>query len=114
MTPQSLATFFWPAQRRYTDEAANAKPGSPLFGKPALVKPGQKPDKVVGKELTMMGAFGVDWRSYETAVRIVESGKYPLAKMHTHTLPLDEAERGLELLAGRVAGADAIHIALVP
>ena len=71
-------------------------------------------DKVVGKELTMMGAFGVDWRSYETAVRIVESGKYPLAKMHTHTLPLDEAERGLELLAGRVAGEDAIHIALVP
>jgi threonine dehydrogenase-like Zn-dependent dehydrogenase len=71
-------------------------------------------DKIVGKELTMMGAFGVDWRSYETAVRIVESGKYPLAKMHTHTLPLDEAERGLELLAGRVAGEDAIHIALVP
>jgi threonine dehydrogenase-like Zn-dependent dehydrogenase len=71
-------------------------------------------DKVVGKELTMMGAFGVDWRSYETAVRIVESGKYPLAKMHTHTLPLDEAARGLEMLAGRVAGEDAIHIALVP
>jgi threonine dehydrogenase-like Zn-dependent dehydrogenase len=71
-------------------------------------------DKVVMKELTIMGALGVDWRSYETAVRIVESGRYPLAKMHTHTLALDEAERGLELLAGRVAGEEAIHIALVP
>jgi threonine dehydrogenase-like Zn-dependent dehydrogenase len=71
-------------------------------------------DKVVMKELTIMGALGVDWRSYETAVRIVESGRYPLAKMHTHTLALDQAERGLELLAGRVAGEEAIHIALVP
>lgn len=76
--------------------------------------PGFLSDKVVTKELTVMGALGVDWRSYETAVRIVESGKYPLEKMHTHTLPLDEAARGLEMLAGRVPGEDAIHIALVP
>ena len=71
-------------------------------------------DKVVAKELTLRGAFGVDWPAYEAAVRLIESGAYPLAKMHTHTLPLDEAERGLALLAGRVEGEQAIHIALVP
>jgi len=71
-------------------------------------------DKVVGKELTILGAFGVDWPAYEAAVRLIESGKYPLERMHTHTLPLEEAERGLALLAGSVQGEQAIHVALVP
>jgi hypothetical protein len=34
--------------------------------------------------------------------------------MHTHTVPLAEAERALDLLAGKVAGEDAVHIALAP
>jgi threonine dehydrogenase-like Zn-dependent dehydrogenase len=71
-------------------------------------------DKVVGKELTVLGAFGVDWPAYEAAVRLIESGKYPLERMHTHTLPLEEAARGLALLAGSVEGEQAIHVALVP
>jgi threonine dehydrogenase-like Zn-dependent dehydrogenase len=71
-------------------------------------------DKVVGKELALLGAFGVDWPAYEAAVRLIESGKYPLERMHTHTLPLAEAERGLALLAGEVPGEQAVHVALVP
>jgi threonine dehydrogenase-like Zn-dependent dehydrogenase len=71
-------------------------------------------DVVVGKELTIIGALGVDWPAYEAAVRLIESGRYPLELMHTHTLRLDEAERGLRLLAGEVPGEEAIHIALVP
>jgi hypothetical protein len=34
--------------------------------------------------------------------------------MHTHTLPLVEAERGMALLAGSVPGEQAVHVALVP
>ena len=71
-------------------------------------------DKVVIRELTMMGALGVDYPSYEAAIRVIESGRYPLAEMHTHTLPLGEAEHGLRLLAREVPGEEAIHIALVP
>jgi threonine dehydrogenase-like Zn-dependent dehydrogenase len=71
-------------------------------------------DKVVLKEVTIMGALGVDWPAYEAAIRIIESGRYDLARMHTHTLPLAEAERGLQLLAGALPGEDAVHIALVP
>ena len=67
-------------------------------------------DRVVTKELTIFGALGVDWPAYEQAIRLIESGKYDLASMHTHTLPLEEAERGLGLLARN----EAIHIALVP
>ncbi len=71
-------------------------------------------DKIVGKELAILGAFGVDWPAYEAAVKLIEAGGYPLERMHTHTLALAEAERGLDLLAGKVPGEQAIHIALVP
>ena len=81
---------------------------------------GQRPvegffnDRVVAKDLTIKGTFGVDFHAYEPAVRLIESGKYPLEKMHTHTLPLEEAERALKLLAREIPGEEAIHIALVP
>jgi threonine dehydrogenase-like Zn-dependent dehydrogenase len=71
-------------------------------------------DKVVMKELTLMGALGVDYPAYETAIRLIESGRYPLDEMHTHTLPLKDAERALKLLARELPGEDAVHIALVP
>ena len=67
-------------------------------------------DKIVIKELTLFGAFGVDSPNYERAVRLIESGKYPLDMMHTHSLPLEDAEKALQLLAS----GEAIHIALMP
>ena len=71
-------------------------------------------DRVVGKDLTIRGVFGVDFQAYGPAVRLIESGKYPLERMHTHTLPLEEAERALQVLAREIEGEDAVHIALVP
>ncbi|HET9476067.1 MAG TPA: zinc-binding dehydrogenase [Dehalococcoidia bacterium] len=71
-------------------------------------------DKIVLKELTLLGALGVDHVNYERAVRLIESRKYPLEKMHTHTLPLDQAERAIRLLSGADPDEQAIHIALVP
>ena len=71
-------------------------------------------DRIVQKELTVLGAFGVDGESYEQAIGVVESRWRELAAMHTHTLGLEEAERGLQLLSGQVPGEDAIHIALIP
>jgi len=71
-------------------------------------------DKIVVKELTVLGALGVDHANYERAVRLIESGKYPLEKMHTHTLPLEDAERAIRILSGSEPGEAAIHIALIP
>ena len=71
-------------------------------------------DRVIFKEARLLGALGVDWPNYERAIRLIESGKYPLEKMHTHTMPLEEAERALQILAREAPGEEAIHIALVP
>jgi 2-desacetyl-2-hydroxyethyl bacteriochlorophyllide A dehydrogenase len=67
-------------------------------------------DRIVLKELTVYGALGVDTPNYARAVALIESGKYPLDKMHTHSLPLEDAEKALQLLAS----GEAVHIALMP
>ncbi len=76
--------------------------------------PGFVSDKVVVKEITMKGALGVDYPAYEAAIRLIESGRYPLEEMHTHTLPLAKAEHALRLLAREIPEEEAVHIALVP
>ncbi len=69
-------------------------------------------DKIVGKEIRVQGAMGVDFRAYAPAIRLIEAGRYPLEKMHTHTLPLEQAEHAIKILAGEVPGEEAIHIAI--
>jgi threonine dehydrogenase-like Zn-dependent dehydrogenase len=71
-------------------------------------------DLVVAKELTIKGAFGVTGRSYESAIRLIESGRVPLAKMHTHDFALADAEKAILTLAGDVPGETGIHCCLRP
>jgi threonine dehydrogenase-like Zn-dependent dehydrogenase len=71
-------------------------------------------DLVVVKEATILGAFGVTARSYDAAIRLIESGRVPLARMHTHDFALTEAERAIQTLAGEIAGESSIHSCLVP
>lgn len=51
---------------------------------------------------------------FERAVRLLESRKYPFEKLHTHSFPVEQAELAIRTLAGRVEGAGAIHVAIVP
>jgi len=71
-------------------------------------------DLVVVKEVHIIGAFGVTARAYEAAIRLIESGRVPLAKMHTHDFALEEAERAIQMLAGEIPGEQSIHSCLVP
>jgi threonine dehydrogenase-like Zn-dependent dehydrogenase len=71
-------------------------------------------DLVVLKEARILGAFGVTGPAYEAAIRLIESGRVPLAEMHTHDFALADAERAIRILAGEVAGETSIHSCLVP
>ncbi len=71
-------------------------------------------DLVVVKELHIQGAFGVTSHAYEAAIRLIESGRVPLERMHTHDFALEEAAYAIELLAGEVPGASSIHSCLLP
>jgi threonine dehydrogenase-like Zn-dependent dehydrogenase len=76
--------------------------------------PGFVSDLIVAKELTVVGAFGVTSRAYESAIRLIESGRVPLARMHTHDFRLDQAERVIQMLGGEVPGEASIHSCLRP
>jgi threonine dehydrogenase-like Zn-dependent dehydrogenase len=71
-------------------------------------------DRVVLKGLTIIGALGVNSSAYRQAIRIIESGRYPLEKLHTHTFPLEEAERAVRTAGGEFSQEKAVHVALVP
>lgn len=76
--------------------------------------PGLENDRIFSKELTIKGVKNADFRSFEVAVRLIESRKYPLEKMHTHTFPLDQIERAILTLAGRVPGETAVSVSIDP
>ncbi|MFU8817137.1 MAG: zinc-dependent alcohol dehydrogenase [Pseudomonadales bacterium] len=71
-------------------------------------------DLVVMKELTIRGAIGVTSRGYRQAIRLIESGRVPVALMHTHDFPLAEAELAIRTLAREIPGESSIHSTLLP
>jgi threonine dehydrogenase-like Zn-dependent dehydrogenase len=71
-------------------------------------------DVIINRAITVVGAYGVDSRAYSEAIRLIESGKYPLEKLHTHTFGLDDVAHAIETLAGEVPGESAVHVAIQP
>jgi threonine dehydrogenase-like Zn-dependent dehydrogenase len=71
-------------------------------------------DLIVNRALTVVGAFGVDARAYVEAIRIIESRRFPLEKLHTHTFGLDSTTLAIETLAGEVPGQAAVHVSVHP
>ncbi|MFI5366401.1 MAG: zinc-binding dehydrogenase [Candidatus Binatia bacterium] len=71
-------------------------------------------DLIVAKEITTKGAFGVTSRGYASAIRVIESGRVPVEKMHTHDFALADAERAIQMLGGEIPGESSIHSCLLP
>ena len=71
-------------------------------------------DKIVMKEIRISGAIGVTSSAYRNAIRLLESQRTPIAKMHTHDFPLDQAELAIKTLAREIPGEESIHSCLVP
>jgi threonine dehydrogenase-like Zn-dependent dehydrogenase len=71
-------------------------------------------DLIVVKELSIRGVLGVTSNAYRAAIKLIESGTVPLAKLHTHDFPLERAEEAILTLAGRTDGAASIHSCLRP
>ena len=71
-------------------------------------------DLIVVKEIRIRGVLGVTSAAYRAAIRLIESGTVPLARMHTHDFPLEKAEQAILTLAGRTDGPASIHSCLRP
>jgi threonine dehydrogenase-like Zn-dependent dehydrogenase len=71
-------------------------------------------DVIINRALTIRGAFGVDAKGMEDAIALIESRRFPLEKMHTHTFGLDDTALAIETLGGEVPGESAIHVSVHP
>jgi threonine dehydrogenase-like Zn-dependent dehydrogenase len=71
-------------------------------------------DLVINRALTIRGAFGVDARGMEDAIALIESRRFPLEKMHTHTFGLDDTALAIRTLGGEVPGEHAIGVCVQP
>ena len=76
--------------------------------------PGFVSDKIVIKEIAVRGAIGVTSSGYRSAIAAIESGRWPLERMHTHDFALAEAERAIRVLARLEPGEESIHSCLLP
>ena len=71
-------------------------------------------DKIVLKEIRLQGAIGVTSTGYRSAIELIESGRHPLARMHTHDFALRDAELAIRTLAREIEGDESIHSCLLP
>jgi threonine dehydrogenase-like Zn-dependent dehydrogenase len=71
-------------------------------------------DLVINRALTIRGAFGVDARGMEDAIALIESRRFPLEKMHTHTFGLDDTALAIRTLGGEVPGEAAVGVCVQP
>ncbi len=76
--------------------------------------PGFISDKIVMKEITIKGAIGVTSTGYSNAIRLIESRKYPIERMHTHDFELRDAELAIRTLARQIPDEESIHSCLIP
>ncbi|WP_204331969.1 zinc-dependent alcohol dehydrogenase [Geodermatophilus sabuli] len=71
-------------------------------------------DVIINRALTVQGAFGVDAKAMAEAIALIESRRFPLERMHTHTFGLDDTAHAIEVLAGDVPGEAAVHVSVHP
>jgi 2-desacetyl-2-hydroxyethyl bacteriochlorophyllide A dehydrogenase len=70
------------------------------------------PDLLIRKEVTMKGVRGRTAPDLKKALRIIESGKYPLQTLSTHKFSIEETENALLTIGGE-GERGAIHISVV-
>jgi threonine dehydrogenase-like Zn-dependent dehydrogenase len=73
-----------------------------------------KTDLIINRGLVVKGAFGVDATANVKAIALLESGRFPLEKLHTHTFGLDQVGLAIETLAGETDDKSAIHVSVRP
>jgi threonine dehydrogenase-like Zn-dependent dehydrogenase len=71
-------------------------------------------DKIVLKEIHLLGAIGVTSSGYRSAIELIESHRHPIEKMHTHDFGLRDAELAIRTLAREIPGEESIHSCLLP
>lgn len=84
---------------------AGLKAGEPMADFPI--------DIVIDKQIKLRGVKSTSQWATQQAIKLVESGRYPLHLMHSHRLQLSRLEDAIRILAGEVPGERGLHISIV-
>ena len=76
--------------------------------------PGFDPDLIIYKEITVMGALGVDATAYRSALALLSEGRFPFADLPRRTGDLDTIESLLQTMAGEGDPDVPIHAVFTP
>jgi len=76
--------------------------------------PGFVSDRIVLRQVRVQGVGGHDHASVDAALEVIASRAFPLGLMRTHTLPLADAERAIQMVGREIPGEDPIHVTLIP
>ena len=76
--------------------------------------PGFDPDRVVYKELTILGTLGVDYPAYAEAMGLLASRRFPFEDLPRETVGLEGVTGLIARLAGEAEGAIPVHGVVVP
>ena len=71
-------------------------------------------DRMVYKEITLKAVFTQGAEMYRAGIDLLARNLERLAPMHTHEMPLEEAERAIRMVGGEIPGEEAICISLHP
>jgi alcohol dehydrogenase len=71
-------------------------------------------NEIVRKEIRFQGVWTHSIESTRQALRLAESGKYPLDKFISHEFPLEEADKAVRSIGREVSEIDPIKVSITP
>ena len=73
--------------------------------------PGFVSDKLITKEISMLGVLSSSWSSVEKAIDVIRRKGDALRKLCTHRYPVDEADKAVRVLGREIVdGPEAVHV----
>jgi alcohol dehydrogenase len=71
-------------------------------------------DKLVFKEIRLLGAFSQDFTSVEAAIGLARRAGYPFSELISHRFPLERAEEAVRMVGGEFFGEPPIKVVIDP
>jgi threonine dehydrogenase-like Zn-dependent dehydrogenase len=71
-------------------------------------------DRLMHKNASILGVVGTGFWSYEQAIRVLSSNRYPVDRLHSHTFDLKQVELAMQITGGEVDGESALHVTVKP